>query len=88
MYIIFKKQRFDVIKEIDESVLLECIQQLYKYNFGDIKKYWIINDIIFSEVSSDPTKEFYSTKTVDIIIDEYEYFMRTKKLHHIKENLC
>ena len=74
-------------KEIDKFILLECIQFLYRYNFGEVKEYWINNGIIFSEVSSDPTKDFYSTKTVDVMIDEYEDFIRNKKLLIINEKL-
>ena len=74
--------------KIDDSVLLECIQHLCGYDFGDVMDYKTYDGFIIATMSSDPTKDyFYGTKSVDITFDEYQEFVRRKKLNAIKKSI-
>jgi len=75
--------------EIDRDILLECICYFYNYKFSDLTDYQIRNDYILATVVSDnDMSEFYvGTKSVDIDFDEYENFVRKRKLGSINKKL-
>ena len=72
--------------EIDKDILLECICYFYKYNFSDVLFYELRGNWILATVTSDKLIAGYyvDNRSVDIDIDEYNEFIRIKKLNKIK----
>ena len=75
--------------EIDKDILLECICYYYKYEFSELTDYQVRNDYILATVVSDnDMSEYYiGTRSVDIDIDEYEHFIRKRKLRTLNKKL-
>jgi len=66
--------------EINKDILLECINYLCDYNFDVLTHYKIYDEIIISGVSKE-LDDYSGNKSVDITIDEYQEFVRSKKLN-------
>ena len=75
--------------EINKEILLECICHLCKYNFSDIKNYQVCDGFILATVISENDKlEFFiGEKSVDVDFEEYQEFVRRKKLDIIKKSI-
>ena len=79
--------------EIDKDILFECICHLYDYNFSDLLDYSVRKDlgdwyILATVLSADDISEFYvGRKSVDVTIDEYQRFVRRRKLDVIKKSI-
>jgi hypothetical protein len=72
--------------EIDKIILLECINYLCDYNFDVVTHYKIYDEIIISGVSK-KLDDYSGNKSIDITIDEYNDFIRNKKLNIINKKI-
>lgn len=74
--------------KIDNQLLLDCVIQVCDYNFSRLQAYQIIGDSIFVTVeSTDTMKEYWvGSKTVEIYMDEYLLFSRSKKMNKMFKN--
>jgi hypothetical protein len=72
--------------EIDKVILLECINYLCDYSYDYITHYKVYDDIIISGVHKE-LDNYSGSKSVDITIDEYVSFLRSKKLNLINKKI-
>lgn len=72
--------------EIDNKILLECVNYLCDYNFDFITHYKIYEDVIITSVTKE-LDNYSGNKSVDITIDEYKEFIRNKKLNIINKKI-
>ena len=74
--------------EIDNKILLECINYLCNYSFSDVTDYKLYDDFLIATVISDTKMDYFvGKKSVEVTFDEYNIFLRSRKINEIKKPL-